>query len=430
MTVKVSDKFVAAFLDDKCKPINKLEGDIQNATKKLGQVSTEIMQLQLRLNESQTEHAKLSATDQAARQKAEIEKDWQAIRNLQDVTEVEVVNDSLLLTVEVRVEHGGRLYDFGDYRVILGKEVCQYPSRHGEYGNLHGHRLRSGVKHNRGSYPDYYYDGRWFCFGPLAEKINSHIRAGRFDLAAELAVAGLHYVNPDDRCNISNRFREVEAGIASVKQRLATVGRNGLKDYTKLCLTYSSGYLGKLEQIATKIRDTETRLSDLGRLNLKISGQLEDMEQDLAEARRIMTDESVDSELAELIRNFEMLDGLTKVSYDRDSLVLDVDAKLCCRGDFYDRGSWRVYVGGAWPSHFGCEWYYVRRMRSGVKLGARIGGLPGLRSNGNLLDITKAQAESDQWLELAAMVVSTLNSMPDEYEEDIPTYLKKLGPIS
>lgn len=150
-----------------------------------------------------------------------LESDWEAIKNMRGVTNIycRTVHRvmQLFIEVEIRVPYEGNIYDFGDYRIEIERNmmICS--------------RTRSGVKDNwsDGCYPDYCYSDETFCFGDRADKIQEYLTEQQLREAIILIIDCLHSVNDEyDALRIPDCFRRIVSPKEGIKNDTTSTTNN------------------------------------------------------------------------------------------------------------------------------------------------------------------------------------------------------------
>ncbi|MDR1300447.1 MAG: hypothetical protein LBK50_01940 [Candidatus Nomurabacteria bacterium] len=440
MAVEVTDDFRKEFIADYDAKVEDLKCQISNdeaAIQKLGEKASE---LQFRLNGLCVKQKELQNVNYKNERNRKFAIEYKRLHQLEGVTGITIKSTGdhrgIMLDVEVRVEYQGATYDFGDYRLFLGQVATYQRGANDEYRWLHATRTRSALLDwcydsdgdERNRYPNYYYSRRWFCFGESASIINQHLRAGRYAQAAELAVAILHHVNPQDQLDIPNCFATIDDNEPTEKKGAVSIKR-GLAKYIKLCKQEKrdGSEQAELEQAMQQV---ELRLCVAVDEQAKIGRQLERDKNQLA-ATLLNRESYVERQFAKLVANFAMLKGLTKVSYARGSLIFNISASVHYDGHEYDRGDWVVHLGGEYPKDHECKYWFAECVRSGKRRLPKClhydSLCPDYNDSGFGKDyrVIPRLTSGRHWLELAAFVTAQLNTV-SEHQACIPLMFRRL----
>lgn len=181
---------------------------IPDTETQLRELATRMQGLQRELNtlRAREKELKTVSVESVHLSDADLANEFERLSTLPGVVSVSVDRERIRLQVNVRHLHNnGKLYDFGDWYVYLDFD---------ERVHIDTYEIRSGVKEswrdNRGGYPVYRLGGRRFCFGNQEAIINEHLRHGQFLMAAELAIAAMHNVNPEDQRHVPRAFHKVK----------------------------------------------------------------------------------------------------------------------------------------------------------------------------------------------------------------------------
>lgn len=176
---------------DREERINHLDKEIVECRRKLNQAKAKLKQLQT------------SPPDQVIKEAARSE--WQQILNMRGISRIEFSKgchrddqQTMRVSIHVRVPYNGDLYDFGDYEATFNPNgfSCR--------------QLRSGIRPDhtnlQPTYPD---DDYGFCFGPQLIDIQSHAKNFQFVEALTLIIDSLHSVHYSDEKYIPECYRKI-----------------------------------------------------------------------------------------------------------------------------------------------------------------------------------------------------------------------------
>jgi hypothetical protein len=182
------------------------------------------------------------------------------LAQMKGVQDIEVLADGVKLTVFVRVEFEGKLYDFEDWSLILSPSV-EMRANEGIFRGVRADCLRQhkpdnwhgGVRHD---YPRYRYYGGGvprFCFGDKFQNICEFVKSGRFVEAAMMAITCMNWVNEEDQFLIPEAFFTVREDVTTLYAQNVVGGRFNMSEALEVkCVAYGNlrnhGLVSKIDE--------------------------------------------------------------------------------------------------------------------------------------------------------------------------------------
>jgi len=329
----------------------------------------------------------------------QVEKELLEIAALDGVASVSA-SESLVFDCKVRVEHMGKMYDFGDYEIEIG----DIPSN--DY--FYARRIRSGLLANVGnSYPNYYWgsDTHGFCFGGIEGDISILIQEGRLSEAAEMIVGALHAVNDDEhRDRIPETFRQGKASAYS-RGKLAQIQRVNLAGF----VSWKKQFCEARSHIV--IEEKQYRLEVISRELDGAQRTLNDLNSERFFAGQLL---SFDRERFEQMRRENLM---TEGQQSDGGFSLAIRPLIDYKKKRYVLGDYTINLGSACTK---ASWIEI--------LGPTIANLRGSRDGVGLLSYSpewSAAIRIERFLSVLPEIVADLRYIPQSNMKLVPKYLQE-----
>jgi FtsZ-binding cell division protein ZapB len=365
----------------------------ENAEAHIAQCSGEIRQLQRRLNAARSSYRRLEANESERQLAADMEQEFERLLSLTGVVGFALENGSLVLKAAIRYEYQNVWYDFGDWSVNLSWNSFSDTNKWLTREDRRGFRnawLEEGRSYR---YPVYRIGSNTFCFGNMKESVENHLSSGRILEGTELALACMHFVNPDDRDKIPLAFYPAADSLgAATKKRGAAQERAATREgetaqesatpraekvafipdretivraYSTLRADTAVGFAMLLE-LGSEIAFCQSRLSELKEQKVQDEKELACAlrEAQALEARPLSVDGEHFDWQVDYLRN---LVGVTRIDFRGGGMILDVSVRFSKGEALYDLGDWRVYLGGQEVKERDFAHFCIENARSGVR---------------------------------------------------------------
>jgi len=328
---------------------NGLLQEVADARCSLDELAQRVIALNHDLNTARSDLAAFSALSFTVLDTSEAALELERLAAFKGVTALEVRDNVIVLHAALRTSFEDTLYDLGDWEVNL----CSQPDEAGKKSWLTREKrqgFRQSWMDEAGGrcyhYPVYRTAVGVFCFNDQDKTIRAHLGSGRIAEGAELALACMSYVNPDDCYRIPSAFNVAADDPARGKTAFIPNRAAVQRAYTSLCADVRNNRLISREvEVNRQIAAYELELAGLREKRAGLQRSIAEGEARLATFADLDTSLAAD-EFDRLCDYLVNLAGVMRIDFREGEMVLSVSPRVIYDGHTYDLGDWRIYLGG------------------------------------------------------------------------------------
>jgi hypothetical protein len=405
-----------------------LQKSIEDSQAFIAQSAEQIRELQRRLNTARCSYQRWNEAELENKIDGAVKWEFERLLALEGVTGLALEGDSLVLKAAVRYEYQGVWYDFGDWSLNLSWDESSNANKWLSREIRRGFKDTWMVGDRSHRYPVYRLSVGVFCFGDLKGRIEEHLRFGRLAEGIELALACMHFVNPDDLDKIPQAFWPVaESPGAIATASAATAALTFVPNREMVVHAYARlrtemaqfKLLSARMKLGVEIAECESQLNTIKEQRAQHEEKVACEKQRAQNPDTEFLSKTAD-EFERDLNYLKSLTGVTDIDFCDGGMVVSVLIRFIQGSAFYDFGDWNIYLGGERNVvSQGFNWY---RIENRCPPDAELPKAPfplfenhidltaSLTNNNTICDCVKA----GRYLEAAALTIADMHSLGEQ----------------